>query len=86
MAALNHRAAAKFAAAIVHSKAMTNVVSDLNAAIKKVPKDVADSNEDGYIQSILLYGECGALMDQSGAAGVVDSIHELFKNNNSKVR
>jgi hypothetical protein len=33
-----------------------------------------------------LYGECGALIDQSGNAGIVDTIHELFKTNNSKVR
>ena len=86
MIALNHRAAAKFAAAIIQAKNLGNVVSDLAKAVTQVPKEVSEDQEAKHIQNILLYGECGALIDQSGNAGIVDTIHELFKINNSKVR
>jgi hypothetical protein len=65
---------------------MTNVVNDLIDSIKKVPKSVSEDQEAEYIRTILLYGECGALIDQSANGDVVGFIHELFKNDNSKIR
>ena len=45
LVALNHRAAAKFGASIVSAKGMTNVVNDLIAAIKTIPKSVSEDQE-----------------------------------------
>lgn len=86
IAGLNHRAAAKFAASIIHAKGLTSVVNELSSAIKSVPKQVAEGQEAKYLQTILTFGEVGALVDQSKVAGVVESINELFNNSNSQIR
>jgi hypothetical protein len=65
---------------------MKDVVTQLIESIKKVPKSVSEDKEADHIRNILFYGECGALIDQSSNGDVVGFIHELFKNDNSKIR
>lgn len=70
-------------ATIVKTLNITKYVSTLNESIKGT---ISQDQESECIKNILVFGEIGALMDLSAVPNVVENIHQLFKNENPKIR